>query len=134
MLAQRLDQTSMCVHRSRTLEPSSNVPFATSPSLQPVHRDRFTLFAWRTSAARRTSPASHLRGYTATNPFPAGAQRERRHAQLPRGIDDVNDMLLSPFAGGIEYTFPALGAAPVVQRLLALLVFVFGLGCLRAAS
>ena len=41
-----------------------------------------------------------IAGYTATSPSAAGErERERRHGQPREAIDDVNDVLLKPFAG-----------------------------------
>lgn len=89
----------------------------------------FTLFALED--INRASERSEQRitgGYTATNPSPAGErERERRHGQAREAIDDVNDVLLAPFAG-ITANTSSRWARRGVPALIGLLVYGFGLG------
>ena len=67
-------------------------------------------------------------GYTATAPTPAGErERERRHSGVREAIDDVNDVLLAPFAG-VSDDATSRWARRGVPTLLGLLVYGFGLG------
>ena len=81
--------------------------------------------------SRRASNASQnriLEGSAATNPTPAGErERERRHGDIREAIDDVNDVLLSPFAG-VSDDATSRWARRGVPALLGLLVYGFGLG------
>jgi hypothetical protein len=81
--------------------------------------------------SRRASNATQNRiekGSAATNPTPAGErERERRHGEVREAIDDVNDVLLSPFAGVSDHA-TSRWARRGVPALLGLLVYGFGLG------
>ena len=91
----------------------------------------FTLFALEDINRASAQAEGRIAGdYTATSPSPAGErERERRHSRPREFIDDVNDVLLAPFAGISD------GATDRWERrgyptLLALLVYGFGLGYL----
>jgi hypothetical protein len=81
--------------------------------------------------SRRASNATQNRiteGSAATSPTPAGErERERRHGQVREAIDDVNDVLLAPFAG-VSDDATSRWARRGVPALLGLLVYGFGLG------
>ena len=81
----------------------------------------------------RASEKSELRitgGFTATSPSPAGErERERRHGQPREMIDDVNDVLLSPFAG-VSESAKSGWTRRGVPALIGLAVYGFGLGYL----
>lgn len=89
----------------------------------------FTLFALED--INRASERSEQRitgGYTAATPSPAGErERERRHGQPREAIDDVNDVLLAPFAG-ITADNSSRWVRRGVPALIGLLVYGFGLG------
>ncbi|MEA2142269.1 MAG: hypothetical protein QOI64_699 [Solirubrobacteraceae bacterium] len=69
-----------------------------------------------------------LGGYAATSPSPAGErERERRHGQPREMIDDVNDVLLSPFAG-VSETAKSGWTRRGVPALIGLAIYGFGLG------
>ena len=90
----------------------------------------FTLFAL--ADIDRASKASEHRiaGYEATSPTAAGErERERRHGQPREAIDDVNDVLLSPFAAVTENETDRW-AQRGVPALIGLLVYGFGIGFL----
>ena len=90
----------------------------------------FTLFALEDIDRASASSEQRIRGYTATSPSPAGErERERRHAQPREAIDDVNDVLLSPFAG-ITENQTSRWERRGVPALIGLLVYGFGLGYL----
>ena len=60
----------------------------------------FVLFALEDIDRGSSSTVQRIAGYTATSPSSAGErERERRHGQPREAIDDVNDVLLKPFAG-----------------------------------
>ena len=89
----------------------------------------FTLFALQDIDRASERSEQRIAGSsTATSPSPAGErERERRNSGLRERIDDVNDVLLSPFAGLTENA----GSGWVrrgVPALLGLLVYGFGLG------
>ena len=81
--------------------------------------------------SRRASNAIQNRiadGSAATSPTPAGErERERRHGDVREAIDDVNDVLLSPFAG-VSDSATSRWVRRGVPSLLGLLVYGFGLG------
>lgn len=89
----------------------------------------FVLFALDDS--RRASNATQNRiaeGSAATSPTPAGErERERRHGDVREMIDDVNDVVLAPFAG-ISENASSRWARRGVPTVLGLLVYGFGLG------
>jgi hypothetical protein len=90
----------------------------------------FMLFALEDINRGSKSSQDRIAGYTATSPSPAGErERERRHSQVHEMIDDVNDELLSPFAG-ISENATSRWARRGVPALLGLLVYGFGLGYL----
>jgi hypothetical protein len=63
----------------------------------------FTLFALDDFDRASDSSVDRIAGYTATDPTPSGErERERRHSKARELIDDVNDVLLRPFAGLTE--------------------------------
>jgi len=90
----------------------------------------FTLFALEDIDRASANSEQRIAGYAATSPSPAGErERERRHGAVREGIDDVNDVLLAPFAGvsdGSTDRWEQRG----YPTLLALLVYGFGLGYL----
>jgi hypothetical protein len=89
----------------------------------------FTLFALDDFG--RASNASQQRiadSAAAASPTPAGErERERRHGDARELIDDVNDVLLAPFAG-ISDGADSRWAQRGIPALLGLLVYGFGLG------
>ena len=88
----------------------------------------FTLFALEDIGRASAESEHRVAGYTAANPSPAGErERERRHSDVREVIDDVNDVLLSPFAG-VTANDPSRWARRGVPALLGLLVYGFGLG------
>jgi hypothetical protein len=88
----------------------------------------FTLFALEDIGRASAESEQRVTGYTAANPSPAGErERERRHSDVREVIDDVNDVLLSPFAG-VTANDPSRWARRGVPALLGLLVYGFGLG------
>lgn len=90
----------------------------------------FTLFALEDIGRASAKSKQRISGYAATNPSPAGErERERRHGQPRETIDDVNDVLLSPFAG-ITANESSRWARRGVPALLGLLAYGFGLGYL----
>ena len=90
----------------------------------------FTLFALEDIGRASQQSEHRIAGYTAANPSPAGErERARRHRQVRETIDDVNDVLLSPFAG-ITANETSRWARRGVPALLGLLVYGFGLGVL----
>ena len=91
----------------------------------------FLLFALEDIGRASTSAENRVQDrYTATAPTPAGErERERRHSQVREAIDDVNDVLLSPFAG-ITANSTSRWARRGVPAVLGLLVYGFGLGYL----
>ena len=63
----------------------------------------FTLFALQDIDRASKASEHRIAGYEATSPTAAGErERERRHGQPREIIDDVNDVLLAPFAGVTE--------------------------------
>ena len=90
----------------------------------------FTLFALEDIGRASERSEHRVAGFTAANPSPAGErERERRHSGVREAIDDVNDVLLSPFAG-ITANETSRWARRGVPTLLGLLVYGFGLGYL----
>jgi hypothetical protein len=90
----------------------------------------FTLFALEDIGRASEQSEHRIAGFTAANPSPAGErERERRHSDVRETIDDVNDVLLSPFAG-ITADNPSRWARRGVPALLGLLVYGFGIGYL----
>jgi hypothetical protein len=90
----------------------------------------FTLFALEDIGRASLSSEQRIAGYTATTPSPAGErERERRHSRPREFIDDVNDVLLAPFAG-VSANASSRWARRGVPTLLGLLVYGFGLGYL----
>lgn len=88
----------------------------------------FTLFALEDIGRASAKAEQRITGYAATNPSPAGErERERRHGQPREMIDDVNDVLLSPFAA-ITANEGSRWARRGVPALLGLLAYGFGLG------
>lgn len=88
----------------------------------------FMLFALEDFGRASTSTTKEIAGYAATAPSPAGErERERRHGAVREAIDDVNDVLLSPFAG-ITDSSSSRWARRGVPALLGLLVYGFGIG------
>ncbi len=88
----------------------------------------FMLFALEDFDRASTSTTKEIAGSAATAPTPAGErERERRHGDVREVIDDVNDVLLSPFAG-ITDSSTSRWARRGVPALLGLLVYGFGLG------
>jgi hypothetical protein len=89
----------------------------------------FLLFAIDDS--RRASNATQNRvteGSAAVSPTPAGErERERRDGAVHEAIDDVNDVLLAPFAG-VSDDATSRWARRGVPAVLGLLVYGFGLG------
>ena len=73
----------------------------------------FTLFALEDIGRASEQSEHRIAGATRRPaPSPAGErERERRHGQPREAIDDVNDVLLSPFAGVIGERDQPLGAA-----------------------
>jgi hypothetical protein len=90
----------------------------------------FTLFALEDIGRASEQSEHRVAGFTAANPSPAGErERERRHSDVREAIDDVNDVLLSPFAG-ITANETSRWARRGVPAMLGLLVYGFGLGYL----
>jgi len=90
----------------------------------------FTLFALEDFGRASKQSEHRIAGYTAVAPSPAGErERERRHSQAREAIDDVNDVLLSPFAG-VTATATSRWWQRGAPALLGLLVYGFGLGYL----
>lgn len=88
----------------------------------------FTLFALEDIGRASTKSEQRITGYAATHPSPAGErERERRHEQPREMIDDVNDVLLSPFAA-ITANESSRWARRGVPALLGLFAYGFGLG------
>jgi len=89
----------------------------------------FTLFALEDIGRASTKAENRVQDRsTATTPTPAGErERERRHGDVREAIDDVNDVLLSPFAG-VSDDATSRWARRGVPTLLGLLVYGFGLG------
>ncbi len=88
----------------------------------------FSLYALEDIGRASERSEQRIAGYTATNPSPAGErERERRHGQPREIVDDVNDVLLSPFAG-ISANAGSGWTRRGVPALLGLLVYGFGLG------
>jgi len=87
----------------------------------------FTLFALEDIDRASTDTQKEIAtGFAATTPTPA-RERERRHSDVREAIDDVNDVLLAPFAG-ISKNASSRWAQRGVPALLGLLVYGFGLG------
>ena len=90
----------------------------------------FTLFALEDIGRASQQSEHRVAGFTAANPSPAGErERERRHGGVREAIDDVNDVLLSPFAD-VTVNATSRWAQRGVPALLGLLVYGFGLGYL----
>ena len=90
----------------------------------------FSLFALQDIDRASKSSEHRIAGYEATAPTAAGErERERRHGQPREIIDDVNDVLLAPFAGVTENE-TSRWAQRGVPAMLGLLVYGFGLGYL----
>ena len=90
----------------------------------------FTLFALEDIDRASANSEHRIEGYAATSPSPAGErERERRHSQAREVIDDVNDVLLAPFAGVSDQSTNRWEQRGY-PTLLALLVYGFGLGYL----
>jgi hypothetical protein len=90
----------------------------------------FTLFALEDMGRASTNSEHRITGYAATNPSPAGErERERRHSQAREFVDDVDDVLLAPFAGVSDQS-TSRWEQRGYPTLLALLVYGFGLGYL----
>ena len=88
----------------------------------------FTLFALEDIGRASEQSEHRVAGYSAASPSPAGErERERRHGQPREIVDDVNDVLLSPFAG-VTADATSRWARRGVPALLGLLVYGFGLG------
>ena len=89
----------------------------------------FMLFALEDIGRASTAAENRVQDrYTATAPTPAGErERERRHGDVREAIDDINDVLLSPFAG-ISDDAASRWARRGVPTLLGLLVYGFGIG------
>ena len=77
----------------------------------------FMLFALEDIGRASTSAENRVQDrYTATAPTPAGErERERRHSGVREAIDDVNDVLLAPFAG-VSDTPRAAGRGAACRR------------------
>jgi hypothetical protein len=89
----------------------------------------FALFAVDEFKRASAGQTNELKGYEKPAPSPAGErEREKRDSAIREHIDDVNDVLLKPFAGIAD------SGGRWVQRgvptLLGLLVYGFGLGYL----
>ncbi|MEA2207491.1 MAG: hypothetical protein QOE77_4267 [Blastocatellia bacterium] len=90
----------------------------------------FTLFALEDIDRASANSAHRIAGYAATSPSPAGErERQRRHSAPREAIDDVNDVLLAPFAGVSDQS-TSRWEQRGYPTLLALLVYGFGLGYL----
>jgi len=90
----------------------------------------FTLFALEDIGRASANSEHRIKGYAATSPSPAGErERERRHGQPREVIDDVNDVLLAPFAGVSDDSSDRWEQRGY-PTLLGLLVYGFGLGYL----
>jgi hypothetical protein len=88
----------------------------------------YALFALEDIDRASQNSENRITGYAATSPSPAGErERERRHGQPREFIDDVDDVLLSPFAS-INENATSRWARRGVPTLLGLLVYGFGLG------
>lgn len=90
----------------------------------------FMLFALEDIDRASANSEHRIAGYAATSPSAAGErERERRHGQPREFIDDVNDVLLAPFAGVSDHS-SSRWAQRGFPTLLGLLVYGFGLGFL----
>ena len=90
----------------------------------------FTLFALEDFGRASERSEQRIAGYAAASPSPTGErERERRHGGAREMIDDVNDVLLSPFAG-LTANETSRWARRGVPAMLGLLVYGFGLGYL----
>ena len=88
----------------------------------------FMLFAFEDIDRATANVKGEIAGYAATAPTAAGErERERRHSDVREAIDDVNDVLLSPFARISDHA-SSRWAQRGVPALLGLLVYGFGLG------
>lgn len=94
----------------------------------------FVLFAIDDIDRASTSTQSRIADYTAVSPSPAGErERARRHGVVREKIDDVNDVLLKPFAG-IARNAGSRWVQHGVPTLLGLLVYGFLLAFLARFS
>ena len=90
----------MGVHRSRTLEPCSTLLRNVAIVLSVIVATGFALFALEDIDRGSANSVQRIAGDAGDEPEPAGErERERRHGQPREAIDDVNDVLLKPFAG-----------------------------------
>ena len=90
----------------------------------------FTLFALEDIGRASEQSEHRVAGLPAATLSPADErERERRHGDAREAIDDVNDVLLSPFAD-VSINAKSRWAQRGVPALLGLLVYGFGLGYL----
>ncbi len=90
----------------------------------------FMLFALEDIDRGSANSVQRIAGYAATSPSAAGErERERRHGQPREAIDDVNDVLLKPFAG-LSDSAESRWVQRGVPSLLGLLIYGVGLGFL----
>ncbi len=83
----------------------------------------FVLFAVEDFGRASSESVARVSGYTATSPSAAGErERERRHGTVREAIDDVNDVLLRPFAG-VSAGASSRWARRGVPTLLGLLTY-----------
>ena len=102
----------------------------------------FVVLGWSLFAVDQIRGASHasvagIAGAPTTFPNPSPRQekaRERLHSKPREFVDDVNDVLLSPFTGVVAHS-NSQWVRVTIPALLALLVYGFGGGFLaRFAS
>jgi hypothetical protein len=92
----------------------------------------FGAFAIDQARGASEESVSGIKGDPATFSDPSPDQeraREKQHSTIREGIDDVNDLLLSPFAGVVDSS-KSKWVRRLVPALIALLVYGFGLGFL----
>jgi hypothetical protein len=92
----------------------------------------FGAFAFDQARGASNASVTGLGGDPATFTDPSPDQerlREKIHSKPREFIDDVNDILLAPFAG-IVHSSPSKWTRRLVPALIALLVYGFGLGYL----
>jgi hypothetical protein len=86
-------------------------------------------FAWDQTRAASNESQAQIAGDVATSiPDPSPAQeraRERTHSQPREWIDDVNDVLLKPFAAAVD-AIDSRWARRSLAALMALVVYGFG--------
>jgi hypothetical protein len=97
----------------------------------------FVVLGWSLFAIDQTRGASHasvagISGDPTTFPDPTPRQeaaREKVHGNVREFIDDVNDILLAPFAGLVDQS-DSEWVRRTIPALIALIVYGFGLGFL----